>query len=241
MTTDVLFERYYYSKPAFRDGTSIFHALCRSHIHLGARILEIGPGPRNKTSSFLSSFATVIGVDIDTGLQANSALTQSHLYDGLRLPFEGSSFDACVSNYVMEHIERPEMHFREVARVLRPGGVYCFRTPNLWHYVTLSSRCLPYRAHLSWANRLRMLDDEAHDPYPTFYRANTGPRIRKYSAMAGLTPLHLAYVEAEPTYGRRHAALFYPMMLYERIVNGFDLFRIFRMNLVAVLARADQA
>lgn len=132
MTTDALFERYYYSNPAFRDGTSTFHRLCRTHIPPGARILEIGPGPRNKTSNFLSSFATVVGVDISEEAQSNSALAQSYVYDGQRLPFEDGSFDACVSNYVMEHVEYPQIHLREVARVLRPNGVYCLRTPNLW-------------------------------------------------------------------------------------------------------------
>jgi 2-polyprenyl-3-methyl-5-hydroxy-6-metoxy-1,4-benzoquinol methylase len=50
------------------------------------------------------------------------------------------SFDARASNHVPEHVELPKLHLREAARALMPGGVYCFRTPNLWHYVTFAPR-----------------------------------------------------------------------------------------------------
>jgi SAM-dependent methyltransferase len=236
MQTKALFDRYYYSNPAFRDGTKTFHRLCARHFPAGARILEIGPGPRNKTSDFLSSFVEVVGVDVSPEIQANPALAAAYVYDGRRLPFRDRCFDGCVSNYVAEHLTDPESHFREVARVLRPGGVYCLRTPNLWHYVTIGSRLLPHRFHLRWANRLRSLP-EAHEPYPAYYRLNTGSKIVRSAQAAGLQPVRLDYIEAEPFYGRCHPALFYPMMLYERLVNAAVFLAPFRMNILAVVAK----
>jgi SAM-dependent methyltransferase len=235
MRTEALFDRYYYSNPKFRDGTTTFHRLCRRYFRPGARVLEIGPGPENKTSNFLSSFVELIGVDVSMELRANPALAAAYRYDGRRLPFRDRSFDGCVSNYVIEHVADPEAHFREVARVLRPGGVYCFRTPNLWHYVTLGSRLLPHAFHLRWANWLRRLDG-AHEPYPTYYRLNTSAKVVRLAQAAGLEPVELEFIEAEPFYGRRHAALFYPMMLYERLVNATELLAPLRMNILAVLA-----
>jgi SAM-dependent methyltransferase len=236
MATETLFDRYYYSNPAFEDGTTIFHRLCRQSIPAGGQALELGAGPRNKTSDFLSRFVELHGVDTSSEIHDNPALKQAHVYDGLRLPFADSSFDACVSNYVLEHVEDPAQHLREVARVLREGGVYCFRTPNLWHYVTLGSRLLPHCFHLRWANWLRNLTG-AHDPYPTHYRLNTAGSIARHARSAGLCVSSLRYVEAEPYYGRRHSLLFYPMLAYERMVNSTELLAPLRTSLVALLTK----
>ena len=240
MSTAVLFDKYYYSRPAFVDGTTGFHRLCRKWIPANGRILELGPGPANSTSSFLSGLGRLTGVDISAEGRTNPALEQFQLFDGGKLPFGDASFDACVSNYVLEHVAAPHDHFEEVGRVLRPGGVYCFRTPNLWHYVTLASRFLPHRFHLQFANRLRSLGERAHDPYPTVYRANSRRAVLRQARGAGLREVRFRYVEAEPLYGACHPALFYPMMIYERAVNSTALLAPLRMNIVAVLRKEEE-
>lgn len=241
MDTSVLFDRYYYCCPKFADGTGAFHLLCRRHLPAHARILEIGPGPNNATSAFLGARGAVIGADISPEGRANPALSGFCVYDGGRLPFGDACFDACVSNYVLEHVEFPERHLGEVARVLKPGGVYCFRTPNLRHYVTIAARLLPHGFHLRLANRLRRLAPGAHDPYPAYYRLNSGRAISACSRTVGLEPVHLSYIEAEPSYGRCHPALFYPMMIYERIVNSTERLAPLRMNILAVLEKQGRA
>ena len=76
------------------------------------------------------------------------------------MPFADASFDACVSNFVLQHVSHPEDHFTEVARVLRPGGVYCLRTPNLFHYVSMGAYIMPHSMHLMLANRISKLTEE---------------------------------------------------------------------------------
>jgi SAM-dependent methyltransferase len=46
------------------------------------------------------------------------------------LPFLDSSFDVVVMSEVIEHLLQPERAVWEVARVLRPGGVYVMTTNN---------------------------------------------------------------------------------------------------------------
>jgi SAM-dependent methyltransferase len=241
MTNQRLFEKYYYGKPTFVDGTTEFHRLCSRHLVAGSKILEIGAGPSNPTSAHLSTIGDVFGVDISPEARTNKYLAGSQVYDGKDLPFTDASFDGCVSNYVLEHVEDPDGHFRQVARVLKPGGVYCFRTPNLWHYVALTARFLPHSFHLRFSNRLRGLEESAHDPYPTYYRANTQRRIVECCRGVGLKPLIVSMIEKEPSYGRLHNTIFYTMMMYERAVNSSHAFEPLRANILGVLRRAEQA
>lgn len=234
--TDHLFAKYYYAHPDFVDGTKAFHRLCGDTLVHGSTILEIGAGPANSTSAFLATIGRVVGLDVSNEVMTNASLASAHAYDGTTFPFESDSFAACASNYVLEHIDDPARHFMEVARVLKPDGVYCFRTPNVWHYVGFVSKCLPHTLHLALANRLRGLPD-ARDPYPTFYRSNTRAAIGRLARSAGLSVVALPTTEAEPWYGRSHALLFYPMMLYERFVNSSARFEGLRSNILGVLQK----
>lgn len=237
MPTNALFHRFYFSQPWYVSGTALFHELIRSRAPKDADILEIGAGPSNKTSDYLSTLGRVTGLDIDKAVETNNALAAARVFDGNRFPFHDSSFAVCVSNYVLEHVPDPDLHFKEVARVLRPGGIYLFRTPNTWHYVTLASRLLPHSSHLHLANRLRELKD-AHDPYPTVYRANSRRAILRHAQNAALRVCALEMVEPEPSYGAASPVLFFPMMFYERIVNRIDALRAFRVNILGILEKA---
>src|SRR5580658_7799529 len=138
-----LYDRFY-PKPAFRGGTLPFLDLCAASIPKAAEILEVGAGSKNETTAWLSTLGRVTALDIDPDVMNNCDAARSLVFDGVDFPIPDESFDVCVSNWVLEHVADPVSHFREVARILRPGGVYCFRTPNLFHYVMLGSRLMPH-------------------------------------------------------------------------------------------------
>lgn len=230
--TQALFDKYYYSKPDFEGGTRPFFRLCKEQIPSGSEILEIGAGPGNECSQMLSEIGTVVGLDIDPDVKNNQWLASAHVFDGRKMPFADCSFDACVSNFVLEHVSHPAEHFAEIARVLRPGGVYCLRTPNLFHYVSAGAHAMPHSLHLLLANRLRGLAADAHDPYPTWFRANSRRRLRKLCLENGLDKPAITMIEPEPSYGRAHPVLFYPMMAYERMVNLTDALSGFRITIL---------
>jgi SAM-dependent methyltransferase len=230
-------ERFYCASRGWVDGTTEFHAMCAAHIRRGSAILEVGAGPSNETSRYLSSLGPVWGVDVDPAVEANDALTEACVLATAAYPFADARFDACVSDYVLEHVENPMAHFAEVARVLRPGGVYVFRTPGRYHYVTVVSRLTPHAFHRAVANRLRNRDADAHAPYPTHYRANSRRAIRRAAARTGLGVRELRMVEKEPAYGMAARPLFLGFMCYERAVNASPLFAALRANIFGVLER----
>jgi SAM-dependent methyltransferase len=51
------------------------------------------------------------------------------------LPFENDSFDFIYSHQVFEHVQRPEVVCRELARILRPGGLSIHVFPSRYRLV----------------------------------------------------------------------------------------------------------
>jgi SAM-dependent methyltransferase len=230
--------RFYDPARGWVDGTQEFHDLCANAIPRGSRILEMGPGPSNRTSRFLATLGELHGLDPDPDARQNDALAGFELLDGPRFPFPDASFAACVSNYVVEHVADAEAHLAEVARILSPGGVYVFRTPNRWHYVTMFASLTPHWVHELLANRLRALPDDEHDPYPTVYALNTRPAVEHHAARAGFRVETLRLVEKEPSYGMAARPLFLAFMAYERAVNATERAAFLRSNIFAVLRKA---
>lgn len=234
-------DRFYNPARGFVDGTTEFHQLCASVMPPGSRILEIGAGPTNQSSTFFATRGALTGLDVDPAVAGNRALFDAAIFDGGRFPFGDASFDVGVSNYVLEHVPDPELHLREVHRVLVPGGAYVFRTPNRYHYVALVSSVTPHWFHELVANRLRGLPPEAHDPYPTVYALNTRRAVRRFAVAASLSVEVMRVIEKDPSYGMALRLTFYPMMAYERFVNSTERLAGLRSNILAVLRKPRSA
>lgn len=75
----------------------------------------------------------LVGTDIDAletrDATASGIYEQVHTAPGERLPESDASFDFVISNSVLEHIQALEPVIEEVARILRPGGVFVFTVP----------------------------------------------------------------------------------------------------------------
>jgi SAM-dependent methyltransferase len=50
------------------------------------------------------------------------------------LSFANNTFDLVITSDVMEHVIEPWAAFREIARVLKPGGVHIFSIPTDWPF-----------------------------------------------------------------------------------------------------------
>ena len=231
-------QRFYLSRPRWRGGTEEFWELIRSHVPPQSEVLELGCGPANPTSQFLSeSFVCVDGLDVDDTCRRNRHLRCAYVYDGGCFPIQDAAYDAVVCNYVLEHVENPTQTVREVRRVLRSGGMFVFRTPNRWHYVPLISRLTPHWFHERFANRLRNLSEEAEAPCPTFYRMNSLSTIGKLLTAEGFERLEMRTIEKEPSYGMSVRVLFLLFMLYERIANSAEELSVMRSNILGAFRK----
>lgn len=96
-------------------------------------VLDIGCG-NGFIQQRVTRFAKeVIGIDINpSAIEANPSM-KACLMDATRLEFEKSRFDKIYSSHTIEHIRDLSSVFREVDRVLKPGGLAFFIYPwELW-------------------------------------------------------------------------------------------------------------
>jgi len=114
----------------------------------GRAILDVASGSGLYMVVLAKMGAVVSGQDISEEIttEARAALERHGLHGVLRvgtatrLLFEDASFDGVISGDFVEHISRDEKRtfFSEVYRVLRPGGIFVIKTPNLT-YLRLSN------------------------------------------------------------------------------------------------------
>jgi ubiquinone/menaquinone biosynthesis C-methylase UbiE len=59
---------------------------------------------------------------VETHLAQNHLLGSATVGDAMHLPFCDDSFDLVTANMVLEHLEKPDRVFREIARSFRQVG-----------------------------------------------------------------------------------------------------------------------
>ena len=110
-----------------------------------ARVLEIGCGLGDYTPYFARGWSgMLVGIDAAHGLlrEARQAGSSRHASarvplgvelsaaDAAALPFRDATFDAVLGNAVLHHLAL-DLALPELARVLKPGGIFAFAEPNL--------------------------------------------------------------------------------------------------------------
>ncbi len=141
------------------------------------RVLDVGAGGGLFSATLASANFDVVGIDASAPSLATARRHTvrpedrhaPHYVTGnaMLLPFADHTFDAAVASEVLEHVSSPAQLVSEVARVLRPGGVFCFDTPNRTWLARVS--LISIAENLGWAPRgthdydLFLTPSEVHD------------------------------------------------------------------------------
>lgn len=191
------------------DGAVAFLVRAHALAPVEGTILDVGcgrgegiedPSPtRARLCDFRRAGVRVLGIDVDPNAAANPIIDEFRRFEiGAPWPVESSSVDLVLSRSVLEHVDDVPAYFREVVRVLKPGGCLAAHTSNVWSYPGIAARLVPNRLHarvISVAQPGR----EERDVFPTLYRCNSTWRLRRALREAGLTGAVYG-VEAEPSY-----------------------------------------
>ena len=165
-------------------------AYLRPHLLPGQRILDVGCGPGTITHEFASIVGAtgfVIGIDSAPEVleharraitdDAAAAPTEFRVGDAEALDFSDDAFDVVHAHQVLQHLGDPVTALREMARVVRPGGIIAVRDAD---YDAMTW----YPEPAGMAQWLAM-----HHAVARRHRAepNAGRRLRAWALEAGLT------------------------------------------------------
>jgi SAM-dependent methyltransferase len=223
--------------PAFRQNWDdlLFREIILQILRPESMLLDLGAGAGLvKQMNFRGLAKKVCGVDLDPRVTSNPMLDEGRIANAGVIPYGDGVFDVVFSDNVLEHLEAPVKVFREVARVLKPGGAFLFKTPNKWHYMPTIARLTPHRFH-RYVNRLRGRPEA--DTFPTLYRANTKGTVIGLATEAGMRVERLDRVEGRPEYLRMNGLTYLAGAGYERLVNASEAFAPFRILLVGTLRK----
>ncbi|WP_339677445.1 metalloregulator ArsR/SmtB family transcription factor [uncultured Zhongshania sp.] len=115
-------------------GQSCLELLRSSQANGGKLAIEIGPGEGAFLAELSPHYDKVIGVDnADTMLtRANEFINQQALSnvsfilgDSRNANLQQNAADCVVSNMVLHHVPSPAEIFKDAARLLKPGGIFC--------------------------------------------------------------------------------------------------------------------
>ncbi|WP_424938730.1 class I SAM-dependent methyltransferase [Algiphilus sp.] len=209
------------------DGMVSFYGRINALLTSDATVLDFGAGRgrgqlddhvpwRSSLQKLRGKCAKVIGVDVDSAIMEHPGLDEFHLIrENERLPLADSSVDLIVSDAVFEHVANPEFVSAELARVLKPDGWLCARTPNRWGYIGLGTNLVPNRLHVSLLRYLQP-HRKPEDVFPTVYAMNTKAALRRYFPTSQWE--HCSYGHfAEPAYFGKSRLLWFLVLMSYRL------------------------
>lgn len=128
--------------------------LARRHLPAGGRVLDWGTG-NGHFSYFLqrsgyraAGFSLLDGAFVAWLPRPGYSFTRGDPRQPVQLPFPDGAFDAVASVGVLEHVRETggsdAGSLGEIARVLRPGGIFlCYHFPNRWSWIDWAARRVP--------------------------------------------------------------------------------------------------
>jgi SAM-dependent methyltransferase len=211
------------------DGTVAFYSRVNALITSTSVIVDYGCGRgaygtdpvayRRDLRILRGKAGKVIGLDVSLAGRDNPYLDEFRPVENDCWLVDAASVDLVLCDNVLEHLPEPDRFFTEAQRVLKPGGSLCIRTPNAWNYIALISRLVPGRAHAAILGGVKPGLAEK-DVFPTLYRCNTLPALRKMLTKHGFTGAVYGY-EAEPSYLSFSRVAYALGVLHQKLAPGY--------------------
>lgn len=227
-------ERYRAAHPGWQPATELYADLVRQQLTPEARVLDIGCGRGGLVEQLNHPLAQVVGIDPDwlSLHEHRLALPRVAAFSD-DLPFAPNTFDVAFASWVLEHLARPFLTFQAIARVLKPGGVFVFITPNGRHPLALLNKTVGRLGRLQGKLVAGLYGRSADDTFATHYRANSQADLQTLASQTGLQ-LAALHPVPDPTYLAFNRPLFKLMSSFE---NGLPAGR--KIHLVGILVKRE--
>ena len=209
-------EVYAAAHPGWRPATERFADHVRAALGPRARLLDLGCGRGGLVEQLDFPTGSIVGIDPDFDSLRHHRLPRLPRVAALsgRLPLAAATFDVVAASWLLEHLPDPAATFAEIGRVLRPGGVFIFITPNVRHPLAWANRAAGQLGRAQGRLVDRLYGRSEADTFPTTYRANSAAALGGLCTAAGLSLTTLEFV-ADPTYLAFSRPMFRAMAAFE--------------------------
>lgn len=170
------------------DGTIDFYSRINCLINHDSEVLDFGAGRgywaednsffRKQTRLLKGKVKRVYACDIDKAVYLNKNVDEILDMEDEKVIAPSQSMDLIVADFVLEHIENPNTFFKEIDRLLKPGGWFCARTPHAYNLISIFSKLIKNKSHSSFLKYIQPFRNEI-DIFPTYYRLNTLRELKK--------------------------------------------------------------
>lgn len=202
-------------------------------------VLDIGCGRSAPNLRRLTGRAArLIGVELVEFTPETKAIPELELYinDMANLKdIADASIDLAYCRAVMEHVDQPLACYREIRRVLKPGGKFVFLTANIWDYASIIAMLVPNALHPVIVNRTE--GRQMEDTFPTRYRTNSRNKIARLCLASGLEIEQFSYLGQYPNYFMFNRYAFLLGSKYELFLRRHPALHWLRGWILAVITK----
>jgi SAM-dependent methyltransferase len=241
-----LISAYYWSLkvfcPRLRNSQFAYREALEESVRPGIRWLDLGcghqlfpdwmPDALSSQLALVNRCAAAVGVDA-VDLRPHCVGLKKVAADIEQLPFADETFSLVTANMVVEHVKDPVRLLREVRRVLLPGGLFLFHTPNAKYFEVAVARHIPAPVTRGIAS---FLDGRGGDDiFPTHYRLNKAKDIVRLATESGLATRFVRHVECTA-----QGVMLGPLVIIELLLIRMlrlPIFENYRSDLIVMLER----
>ena len=230
--------------PGLRNSQFVYREALEEVVRPGIRWLDLGCGHQlfpdwmpdglSAQLALVNRCGGVFGVDA-ADFRPHAVGLEKVAADVEQLPFADETFSLVTANMVVEHVRNPERLLREVRRVLAPGGLFLFHTPNARYFEVAIARHMPAPVMKGVAS---FLDGRGGDDiFPTHYRLNKADDIRRLATKSGLVTRSIRHVECTA-----QGVMLGPLVILELLVIRtlrLPIFEDYRSDLLVVLEKPE--
>jgi ubiquinone/menaquinone biosynthesis C-methylase UbiE len=240
-----LFELYWKLRgliaPNLTHAQHLYEGVLKNLVSSETQWLDLGCGHQvlpfwreEEERNLVARCGMIVGMDYDLlSLQKHRSVSlrvRGHINS---LPFKEGHFDLVTANMVVEHLAEPSVQFREIYRVLKPGGIFLFHTPNAKGYPTLMTKLVPEKLK---HKLIYILDGRKEDDvFETHYVANTQRQIADLARSTGFEIAKIQLTVSDAVFALV-PPIAIPELMYLRLLMT-DRFKNWRTNIITVLKK----
>jgi ubiquinone/menaquinone biosynthesis C-methylase UbiE len=203
-------------------------------LDLGCGHQLLPPWRYEQECKMVKSAKFIVGYDYDLdSLKKHKTFENRVRGDISHLPFADGSFAIVTANMVFEHLKDPNRQMMEIYRVLKPGGILIFHTPNSLSYGTILARLIPEKIKNKVVLLLQGREEE--DVFPAYYRINSVKEIRRLSKLTGFEIDQIRLITSSA-----QLVMIPPLVIFELLIIKIlmlERMKAFRTNIIARLRK----